>query len=674
MKRPRNLRWRNVLTLPVLAALSPSPVSAQEAQDDSLKELLALLNTKVTVASKSAESLNAAPGIITVVSRPEIEGFAAQNLGQVLNRVVGMALLSPDIFPGQSLVIRGQETTPYNNHVLVLLDGRPMRDPITGGLNGSYWNAFPISVVEKLEIIRGPGSVLYGSCAYSGVVNIVTRNREEDGLGGQITLGTGSYQATQRSAQILLRKGDLKGIIGLSQFRDLGAEARFIDYNGTAGSGRFFQRNLGLMAHLDYSGLTLNAYHGNYDPYTLEGGNEVWDPNVKSQQITTHLDLGYSASLNSKVTLGANLTYNQTDWYIGERTVTTAPLYPQTFTGGDALLLEANAKIKLGEGFNVILGGGGEKASWGKSKDPATWAPSLVIDGDQNSFFLYAQLDYRIEALKLIGGLQYNKLQDIKGNVSPRLGLIYDFTPELGAKLLYSTAFRKGYPNETGFNHPIFRGNASLQPETIGTLEAQVFYQTKTAQASLTYYRSKMKDIITRQLYPLASPPPGLPPFYFQYLNGGSWDYSGFEAEGRLSLTPRLMFTGSASYQTNENEAGVKDATLHPNTMVKAGLLYNQTWGSLGAFDAYFGKPKPTTLVRASSAVVNKDPEAYHLISAKLSIKLHESAKGSVKLALEGNNLAGTDIRYPDYPNKAVNSLIPLSSGRTWMGSITVIF
>ncbi len=615
--RARSITRTMALLASTVGILAPMPARGQEAQDDSLKELMELLNTKVTVASKSAESLNSAPGIITVVTRPEIEGFAAQNLGQVLNRVVGMALLSPDVFPNQSLVIRGQETTPYNNHVLVLLNGRPMRDPITGGLNGSFWNAFPIGVVEKLEIIRGPGSVLYGSCAYSGVVNIVTRTREEEGVGGQITLGTGSFQATQRSGHVQVRMGELKGIVGISQVRDLGAEASFTDYNGTLGSGRFFQRNLGLMAHLDYAGFSLNAYHGNYDPYTLEGVHEAWDQIGKMQQITTHVDLGYTKELNSVVSLGANLTYNQTDWY----TVTPPPVQQQQFTGGDATLFEVMAKIKPMEGLNIIVGGGGEKASWGKAKDPLYWGPSLVIPGDQKSTFFYAQADYRIDMVKLIGGLQYNKLEDIDGNVSPRLGVIVDFTPELGAKVLYSTAFRKGYPNETGFNADVFRGNPLLQPETISTIEAQVFYQTPKAQASLTYYQSKMKDIVTRRAYLKENPlGPTYPPVldYLKYLNGGTWDYQGFEAEGRISVTPRFLVTGSLSYQTNENEAGIKNATLHPNLMVKAGALYTGSRWSLGVFDAYFGKPKATTLVNPGSAMVNKEPDAYHLVSGRL--------------------------------------------------------
>jgi hypothetical protein len=108
--------------------------------------------------------------------------------------------------------------------------------------------------------------------------------------------------------------------------------------------------------------------------------------------------------------------------------------------------------------------------------------------------------------------------------------------------------------------------------------------------------------------------------------------------------------------------------------MVKAGALYHVGSWNIGLFDAYFGKPKPTTLVNPGSAVVNKEPDAYHLVSAKLSWKAYEDAKRTVKVSLESDDLLNTDVRYPDYPNKAVNSLIPLYAGRSWMASISILF
>jgi outer membrane cobalamin receptor len=663
----------------LVLALAPAGLSAQSVDED-LKELQALLNTKVTVASKTAESLNQAPGIITVVSRMEIEGFAARNVGEVLNRVVGMALLSPDVFPNNSVVVRGEEATPYNNHILVLLDGRPMRDPITGGLNGSYWNSFPLSVVERIEIIRGPGSVLYGSCAYSGVVNIISKRRDEEGTSGAVSVGVGSYGGFTQSAHAMLNKGDFNGIVGVTEYLDSGPSETFVDYNGVQGTGKFSHHSLGVVTHMEFKGFTLNAYQGNYDPFTIEGSNEGWTDGSaqnlsldnKEQQITTFTDLGYSAEVSDKVTVGANLTYNQTVWYTGERNVvaaTDAPQnqvnaeFPKATTDGHAMLYEATVRIRPVDGCNLILGGGGEKADWGGA---------LVINGSQNSNFLYGQADYRIEKVKLIGGLQYNKLDNIKGQASPRVGVIVDITPEFGFKILDSTAFRKAYPNEMDFNVSIFKGNQALQPELINTMEAQAFYQGKVFQGALTYYHSHMSDIIGRQVF--QDPTGPAPGFYLQYVNNGTWNFSGFEAEGRLTLTSRLLLTGSATWQTNENQAGVSNASLAPSMVLKAGVLYHLPSWTFGVFDIYSGAPKSVTLTSPNAALANPEPGAYNQLSAKATWKAWESGPCALKVSLEGDNLLGKYITYPDYPNRDVNSLLPLSTGRTVMGSVVLAF
>jgi outer membrane receptor for ferrienterochelin and colicin len=327
------------------------------------------------------------------------------------------------------------------------------------------------------------------------------------------------------------------------------------------------------------------------------------------------------------------------------------------------MLFELTARIAPGNGFNLVLGGGGEKDTWGGVN-------SLVIPGTQTSSFFYAQADYRLDPVKLIGGLQYNKLQDIGGNASPRLGAIWDFTPEWGAKLLYSTAFRKGYPNETGFNVSIFHGNPDLQPELIATTEGQVFYQGKAFQGSLTVYHSQMKDIIIRQSIP---DPGSTPPFYLKYVNGGTWDYDGVEFEGRWNLSTKFMVTASASYETNET-GGVDQANLMPTTQVKAGALYQDRGWSFGLFDVYSSASKATASINPASAQVNPEPGAYHLVSAKVTWKVWSAGTRSLTLAVESNDLLDRTISFSDYPNKEVDSLLPLYQQRTVDGSVTVRF
>ncbi|GLH72779.1 hypothetical protein GETHLI_12810 [Geothrix limicola] len=636
------------------------PGSAQEQDQQKLdQELLNLLNTPVSVASKKAESVAQAPGVVTVISKAELEGFAAKNLGEVMSRVVGAAFLSPDIFVGQSVVVRGQENTPYNNHILVLLNGRPLRDPVSGGLNGSIWNAFPLASLDHLEIIRGPGSVLYGSCAYSAVVNIATKTAKDSGLSGSVTVGGDTYGGLGQQDQVLIREGEFQGLVSFSQFGDKGPDFAFTDYNGVDNHHAFDRRTSGLVTNLAYRGLTLNAYRGSFQSYSLNGGSEAWDPANLQRQILTQADLGYTKELNDQITLGGNLTYNRTEW-------STEPVTNPVETTAGALLYEGTLQVRPFEGFNVVFGGGGERASWNGT--------GLLVLGNQTSNFLYTQMDYQIQAVKLIGGLQYNKLEGLAGKASPRLGVVADFTPELGGKVLYSTAFRKGYPLETGFNHPLFRGNLELKPELIATTEAQLFYQGKTGGATLTFYSSRTEDTIIRRVVPFSTPPPGLPPIYLKYFNGDAWKYHGVELEGKLSLSHGLLITGSASYQTNENPAGLKDAALHPNTMVKLGGIYQgETW-SAGLFDAYSSAAHSTTLVNPGSAVVNRPAGATHWLTARLTWTTWLQEKNAVKITLDGDNLFGSGITYPDYPNKAVNTLIPLSSGRSFTLSAGFVF
>lgn len=636
------------------------PGSAQEQDQQKLdQELLNLLNTPVSVASKKAESVAQAPGIVTVISRAELDGFAAKNLGEVMSRVVGTAFLSPDIFVGQSVVVRGQENTPYNNHILVLLNGRPLRDPISGGLNGSIWNAFPLASLDHLEIIRGPGSVLYGSCAYSAVVNLATKAAKDSGLSGSISVGGDTYGGLGQQDHVLIREGEFQGLVSLSQFGDKGPDYAFTDYNGVDSHHAFDRRTSGLVTNLAYRGFTLNAYRGSFQSYSLNGGSEAWDPSNLQRQILTQTDLGYSKELSERITLGGNLTYNRTEW-------STEPVTNPVETTASALLYEGTLQVRPGEGFNIVVGGGGERASWNGT--------GLLVLGNQTSSFLYTQMDYQVRAVKLIGGLQYNKLEGIAGKASPRLGMVVDFNPELGGKVLYSSAFRKGYPLETGFNHPLFRGNLELKPELITTTEAQLFYQGKTGGATLTFYSSRTEDTIIRRVVPFSTPPPGLPPIYLKYFNGDPWKYRGVELEGKLSLSRGLLLTGSASYQTNENPAGLKDAALHPNTMIKLGGIYQgETW-SAGLFDAYSSAAHPTTLVNPGSAAVNRPAEAAHWLTARLTWTTTLQDKNAVKITLDGDNLFGSAITYPDYPNKAVNTLIPLSAGRSFTLSAAFIF
>lgn len=147
-------------------------MSSDVFDDMSLEDLLSV---EIVTASKKAESLSDAPGVVTVITAGEIRAFGATNLMDALQRVPGLQPISSHLFVQNVASMRGDLMTHTDNHVLILLDGRPVREGLLGGTNSPVYTGFPIDMIERVEVIRGPGSVLYGTNAFTGVVNIITK-------------------------------------------------------------------------------------------------------------------------------------------------------------------------------------------------------------------------------------------------------------------------------------------------------------------------------------------------------------------------------------------------------------------------------------------------------------------------------------------------------------------
>ena len=147
------------------------------------------LDISVGIASKKEERVLDAPGIITVVTKEEIKSYGGNSLVDVLNRLPSVQLTWSDVFRDNVPGVRGQIATQYDNRMLLLLNGRPMRESMTGGFHYDILRSFPLEAIERIEFIRGPGSVLYGSSAFMGVINIVTKKPKDTTEGSVMVLG-----------------------------------------------------------------------------------------------------------------------------------------------------------------------------------------------------------------------------------------------------------------------------------------------------------------------------------------------------------------------------------------------------------------------------------------------------------------------------------------------------
>lgn len=650
--------------LSVIASLcmlaQTSYASTEQAEE---LDLSSLFNIKVTTASKREEKITDAPGIMTVVSKAEIEGFAAKDLGEVLRRVVGAEYLPVDVFPGQSFVLRGTEVTPYNNRVLFLVDGRPLRDPLTAGMHQNLLSQFPLEAISHIEIVRGAGSVLYGSSAFASVVNLITVKPvgEDDDFSMSGSVSMGSFNENKQSVSISGQKGIFSGLVVLNHNETDGFNYQFKDYGETEGNHDFENEGYGGLARFKIWDFTINANYLQAKPYALVGSNESW-PLTKNasyqEQTTKMLDVGYSRTFRDIITTKANYTRTNHFWSSGAGASPEQQAMEPHPDTGISDLGELTVHINPKENLNFVIGAGIERSEWSDVK---------FRGNTQSSQFGYIQGDWTpVRFAKLIAGVQYNKIERIDGHFSPRFGLVSNITDHWGAKVLYEEAFRKGSVFEMAFNNPVFQGNLEIEPEKIKTLSGQIFFDNGKLNSAVTAYQSRMVDVIYRDnLNPVGKP-------LFLYKNStDDWTFWGLEYEGRYQVLPELTLFLNGSYHRNEDENGVEDFTLHPYAMAKGGILYTKDLFTVGVYTTNFSKAKKTTAeLRPSSKMINENPDMNNFLSAKVTIKPTKY----VKLSLEVDNILDQYMAYPDYANKGLNSFYPLSGGRTMAGKITCNF
>lgn len=634
---------------------------AAEARDPVLDlSIEELMDVPITSASKAAERAEDAPAIVTVIGRDEILAHGARNLGEVLNRVTSTLFLSANVITDNLLSVRRQSLTPYNTHVLVLLNGRPLRDPIAGGLNHTIYAVFPVEVLDHVEVIRGPGSVLHGSNAYSGVINLVTIGADGEPLTGRVSVTAGNRGAAAQSGSVHVRDDDLALTLALSRWTDAGPDYTFTGYRDSTATTNWFRETTGLFVDLQNGGLRAQFYYADFRPESLWMSENAWMPERawdNGRSTAVFGDVGYEHALGENLHADLNLTFNDHHWYSWE---------PDRSNVVDVedILGEATLDYTVDPATRLLVGG---------TLQYSDHYSDFLLDGDEIAGSLYAQVDHWThERLKLVGGAQYNRVEGSDGRVSPRAAVIVHPHDRLTLKLLYSQAFRSGSRLEKAFDHPVFRGSPGLRPELIDTYEAQIAYRGERFTAAVTGYHSTMSDIVVRRWFEDESGS------FVQNVNGGEHEFLGLEFETRMKLGHGLMLQGNASFGRDEDDLGRENVALHPRTMLKAGFVYRRSGHSLGVWNNSFLDPgQVNDHSEVAVPEVNPRPDDFHLLSARLRLdvgRLGGGRPGTYHLNVSGENLLGDQVTYPEFTTRGINALVPLYDGRLWYASFEVGF
>ncbi len=533
------------------AAVAQTPSAEAPAPGGDVTELGLedLLNRPVQISTRTETTVDEAPGTVTVIEREELTAMGARTLGDVLRMVPGFDSARASLGNGDpvdSFFGRGLKSD-FGQNVLVLLNGRNKLNDLTFA---SPWLSQRVSaeLIERVEVIRGPGSALYGGSAFSGVVNLVTRDvAGPDGTFASVLYG--SYNALHVHA---LHKRELFGWHVAAQgkvFAEGGSAYEALHYDksyparvGGGGELPAWQRVTdGIRPSFDAS-LAVSSpdhrfraqlWHTHHAPHPWLTGLY---PNPALQQYgwlaaqtLVHAELDVTGHL----TLGAHYS----NMYRGQRGVlspvlgppaTELRLDPERALGAEDLFgsserndqLQVDATFRYELGSHELMAGvalsrenqwGSTATYWGEHFDPSLPDAEVTSTLPQEGLIaypdharyagaLFAQDVWKLHrTLSLTLGLRYDKYLDVADSLilSPRAAVVWQPFQDHFFKLLYGQGFRppSGF-EQLGILSGSNTGNPEVRPERIFTGELAYITYFSTVRLQVSGYVSRVVDAI----------------------------------------------------------------------------------------------------------------------------------------------------------------------------------
>ena len=493
----------------------------------------------IDIATGYAVPLEKAPAVATVITSDEIEAMGAETLDDILEAVPGLHNIPSFLSNNNSVSIRGVYTS-FSPQVLTLINGYRLSSSVfSGGLINNY--RINVKNIARVEIVRGPGSAVYGADAFSGVINIITKNAHEL-KGGEVGIGYGSDDFSNFWAQYgfhfdngwhlatnieLAHKNadksrkvnsDLQttfdGIFGTSaslapsyidkRYKAITYGTQLYNGNWKLNIDGTIQRDngngFGVAQTLDHKG----SSHLNQVLLGLEYKNKEWIDDI---EFKTNLSLSYidgNLELNlfpagSTLLIGqdGNIDFNNgvpvtfSDGLIGTPGATNQVSQLETtfiYTGLDDHTVRFNIGMKHEQlkarnsanfGPSVLDNPVPLSVVDGRLTSTTGTSFSYVKDGSRVVKYLSLQDSWEITAdWAITAGVRYDRYSDFGSTTNPRLALIWTPNSRITAKLLHGWAFRAPSFGELhAINNPVSLGNPNLEPETVKTTEFAFFWQ-----------------------------------------------------------------------------------------------------------------------------------------------------------------------------------------------------
>src|SRR6266849_8882719 len=521
-------RSRTARCILCYAILCAWPARAQEpSQTDlskmSIEDLAKMKVDSVYGASKFLQKVADAPASITIVEADEIQRHGWRTLADVLRSVGGFYVIYDRNYT--CVGVRGlSRPGDYNSRILFLLDGHRENDNI---FDGAYVaTEFPVDVdlIERIEIIRGPSSSVYGTGAFVAVINIITKRGRDLGS-AEVSAEAGSWNSNKARVSYGDRLDNgLESLVSGSFYNSLGHKRLFFpEFNSPA-------TNNGIADHADadqsynmftdiiYRDFNIHVVQGSRTKHipTASFGTVFNDSRTRTTDARGYADVQYSHTFGNWETLG-RFSYDWYDYhgiYITDYAGTGIPPFTENYdaANGTWLDFQGDASRVFFRRHRVTLG--------------TEWRQDLQqrqVNYDIQPYFLYLndhrsarvwsyyfQDEYSVcRNLAFVVGLRDDWHKKYGNTLSPRVGLVFRATPNTDVKATYSWAFRAPNSYESFYSgNKSNTVNAALKPERMRTWELDLEHRFgKTYTVSGAGFLNRIDDLIEQSRDPLTNLP-----------------------------------------------------------------------------------------------------------------------------------------------------------------------
>ena len=565
--------------------------SVQATQDDRLDHFISLsledlVSLETTIATASKHTTTEAPAVVTLITAEDIKATGATNLVDILEGVPGIHIRSSHFANRPLIQFRGAKAT----QTLLMINGASMKDLMWGF--GIFWKGLPVSMIERVEIIRGPGSALFGADAAAGVINIITKTagkiqQSEAGVrGGSYNTKTAWMQhGADWNGYNIGITAELSDTDGYNPY--ISSDAQTItdgsfatDVSYAPGSAQYGWANEDIRFSVAKDHWRIHADYMRQSNLQIGlTGAGVLDPLTKAEDSRYSVDWFYNnGDFSDNWDFDAELRLQNLTYTSGNGFQERPPGYTDstgTYPDGVINQLESSERrvifessglysgiddhaIRIGAGYtwqdlysvkqrvNSGIGADGNALVAGGplvdiSDTAAAFAPEKTR---QISHFFLQDIWSISSAWELTVGARYDDYSDFGGTVNPRIALVWQSSEKLTTKLLYGQAFRAPSYQELFAETSRTQPNANLEPESSETIDLSFSYTAKkNLQLSINLFLFEQTDII-------AAVDVGFNKNQFQ--NIGDHSIKGVELEARWQASKNINL--SANYTQREQD------------------------------------------------------------------------------------------------------------------------